>query len=159
MMKIIGIKDLQTKTKQIREAVERGAHFIVVWRSKPIFELKPFENLEFADDMEKTGLYKSKFIKRMQKAEDNVKNGRTKRFIWDYNTKNMDFLDPEVVKWYLKRKVDFSDWESIDRSELEKYLPGLDIDPSMKKLLSQFLIHEKNSYKKTKRISRRISKK
>mgnify|MGYP001602913781 CR=1 FL=1 len=159
MMKIIGIKDLQTKTKQIREEVEKGVHFIVVWRSRPIFELKPIKNLEFSENMAKAGLYKSGFIEPMRKSEDDIKNGSTKRFIWDYNTKNIDLHDPEIMKWYLKRKIDFSDWKSIDRKMLEKYLSDLDIDPSMKKLLSQFLLHEKNSNKKTKRVSHRTAKK
>lgn len=135
MTKIIGIKDLQTKTKQIREEVEKGTHFIVVWRSKPIFEIKPLPQ------------------------EDDINMGRTKSFIWDYDIKSMNLDDPEVMKWYLKRKIDYSDWESIDRRELEKYLPELDIDPSMKKLLSQFLQHEKNSHRKTKKISRSVSRK
>lgn len=78
MTKIIGIKDLQTKTKQIREEVEKGVTFVVVWRSKPIFEIRPFDDMKFADDFEKSGLYNTDFIERMREAEKDIGSGRTK---------------------------------------------------------------------------------
>lgn len=78
MTKIIGIKDLQTKTKQIREEVEKGVTFVVVWRSKPIFEIKPFDHLEFVDDLEISGLYNKDFMARMEEAESDIRHGRTK---------------------------------------------------------------------------------
>lgn len=43
MTKLIGIKELQQNTKKVREAVAKGTHFIVVYRSKPIFEINPFQ--------------------------------------------------------------------------------------------------------------------
>ncbi len=80
MTKIIGIKELQTNTKKIREAVEKGVHFIVVWRSKPIFEIKPFEEIGLVDAMQKTDLYTEDFLRRLDEAEKDIKNGRTKTF-------------------------------------------------------------------------------
>lgn len=80
MTKIIGIKELQTKTKRIRKEVEKGVRFIVIWRSKPIFEIRPLETLEFAEDLRTTGLYTETFLKRMEEAEQDIKKGRTKTY-------------------------------------------------------------------------------
>ena len=80
MNKIIGIKELQTKTKQIRLEVEKGVHFTVVWRSKPIFEIHPFTQVEFHDDLKSTGLYTKTFLKQMEEAEDDLRKGRTKTY-------------------------------------------------------------------------------
>lgn len=79
MTKLIGIKELQQNTKTIREEVEKGIHFIVIYRSKPIFEIKPLsDDFEFAEDFKSTGLYTNDFIKRMEEAEDNLKKGKIK---------------------------------------------------------------------------------
>lgn len=80
MTKIIGIKELQTNTKKIRQEVEKGVSFVVVWRSKPIFEIKPLENFEFAENMRSTDLYTDDFIHRMEKAEKDLRQGREKTY-------------------------------------------------------------------------------
>ncbi len=80
MTKIIGIKELQTKTKKIREEVEKGTNFIVIWRSKPIFEIRPLQTVEFANDLKTTGLYKTDFLERIEEAEEDIKAGRMKTF-------------------------------------------------------------------------------
>jgi hypothetical protein len=80
MTKIIGIKELQTKTKKIREEVEKGMHFIVVWRSKPIFEIKPVNEIELAESLKSVDLYTEDFVQRMEKAEEDIRRGRTKKF-------------------------------------------------------------------------------
>ena len=80
MTKIIGVKDLQTRTKQIREEVEKGVRFIVVWRSKPIFEIKPLDSLEFADALRESGMYNENFLQRMDESEKNIRSGKTKKF-------------------------------------------------------------------------------
>ena len=81
MTKLIGIKELQTNTKKIREEVEKGVNFIVVWRSKPIFEIRPLANgLNFADDVKLTGLYTEDFVKRMKQAENDVNLGEVRSF-------------------------------------------------------------------------------
>lgn len=76
MTKLIGIKELQQNTKKIREEVSKGTKFVVVYRSKPIFEINPImENFDFAEAMKMTGKYKADFIKRMEEAEADLKNG------------------------------------------------------------------------------------
>lgn len=81
MTKLIGLKELQKNTKQIREEVAEGMNFIVIYRSKPIFEIKPLpKKIEFAEDIEATGLYTDDFIKRMKKAENDVMEGKVKTY-------------------------------------------------------------------------------
>ncbi|MEK7529179.1 MAG: hypothetical protein AAB592_05420 [Patescibacteria group bacterium] len=55
MTKVIGIKELQTGTRKIREGVENGTRYVVLFRSKPIFEIHPMsgddiEELHFNDE-------------------------------------------------------------------------------------------------------------
>lgn len=81
MTKLIGIKELQTNTKRIREAVQEGVRFIVIYRSQPIFEIKPISpSMEFADDLETEGIYTKNFIRRMREAEKNIKAGKIKKY-------------------------------------------------------------------------------
>ena len=80
MMKIIGIKELQTNTRKIREEVEKGIHFIVVFRSKPIFEIKPLEKLEFSDAIKATGL----IYRRVDKT-----HGRSKKSFQQRSCENL----------------------------------------------------------------------
>lgn len=63
----------------------------------------------------------------------------TKDYIWDYNVKNLDLLRPEVLLWYLKRKIEYGDWGALDRKTLKKHLPRLNINPYLKKILRDFL--------------------
>lgn len=62
-----------------------------------------------------------------------------KKYIWDYNVRSLDLKKPEVLLWYLQRKVEYGDWESIDIQTLKKYLPKLKIDPFLKKILQGFV--------------------
>ena len=81
MTKLIGIKELQTNTKKIREEAAKGVRFIVIYRSTPVFEINPIgKNVEFADDLESTGLYTDAFIKKMKNAEKDVKEKKTRTF-------------------------------------------------------------------------------
>ncbi len=81
MTKLIGIKELQQNTKRIRAEVEQGTHFIVVYRSKPIFEIKPLPtNVEFAEDLKRENIYTNDFIKRMEAAEKDIKQGKIKTY-------------------------------------------------------------------------------
>ena len=81
MTRIIGIKELQTGTKNIRKEVEKGVSFIVIYRSKPVFEIKPIsKSFEFADELESSGLYNDDFVERMKVAEKDVKEGKTKTY-------------------------------------------------------------------------------
>ena len=80
MTKLIGIKELQQNTKFIREEVEKGVHFIVIYRSKPVFEIKPLEKVSYSEDLEETGQYNDKFIKKIKEAEKDLKEGKTKTY-------------------------------------------------------------------------------
>jgi len=53
----------------------------------------------------------------------------TEKYIWDYDVKKLDLSNPEVLIWYLERKIEYGDWESLDRKTLKKYLPRLKINP------------------------------
>lgn len=81
MTKLIGIKELQTNTKQIREEAAKGVRFIVIYRSKPVFEINPIgEKVEFTDDLISTGLYTGEFIKKLEKAETDIRENRVREF-------------------------------------------------------------------------------
>lgn len=81
MTKLIGIKELQQNSKRIRTEVAQGTHFIVVYRSKPIFEIKPLpKNLEFSEDLKMENIYTDDFIKRIEEAEKDIKQGKIKTY-------------------------------------------------------------------------------
>lgn len=63
----------------------------------------------------------------------------TKNYIWDYDLKNLDLSKPEILLWYLERKVNYGDWEALDKKTLKKYLPKLKINPYLKEILKDFL--------------------
>ena len=63
----------------------------------------------------------------------------TKDYIWDYDVGNLDLSNPEVLLWYLKRKVEYGDWEALDRNTLKKYLAKLEINHNLKEILQTFL--------------------
>lgn len=81
MTKLIGIKELQQNTKMVREEIGKGTHFIVVYRSKPVFEIKPLpSNIEFTEDLKVENVYTNNFIKRMEAAEKDIKQGKLKTY-------------------------------------------------------------------------------
>jgi len=61
----------------------------------------------------------------------------TPDYIWDYRVKNLDLSNPNVLRWYLKRKIEHGDWEALDRGTLKKYLPKLKINPYLKQILQR----------------------
>lgn len=61
-----------------------------------------------------------------------------KKYIWDYDTKTLDLTNPATLRWYLSRKVSFGDYKSLDSKVLESNLSKLDIDPTLKKMISKF---------------------
>jgi hypothetical protein len=69
----------------------------------------------------------------MKKA---VKN---KAIIWDYSLKAIDLKRPAAKVWFLSRKIRFGDLTGINKKELKKYLPRLEINASLKELLANFL--------------------
>lgn len=81
MTKLIGIKELQTNTKSIREQVEKGVTFIVVYRSKPIFEIKPIPvDMDFYEDLKTENIYSSSFLDKMKEAQTDIKKGKIKKY-------------------------------------------------------------------------------
>lgn len=81
MTKLIGLKQLQQNTKEIRKQVALGMRYIVVYRSKPIFEIKPIEDdVDFSSALKSTNLYKNDFIARMEEAESDLKTGHIKEY-------------------------------------------------------------------------------
>jgi len=81
MTKLIGLKELQTNTRGVREAVEQGIDFIVIYRSRPIFEIKPIlKKIKFTKELEGTGLYTNEFIERMNESEQDIEKGKVKTY-------------------------------------------------------------------------------
>ena len=70
------------------------------------------------------------------------------KYIWDYDIKSLDLKNPEVLKWYLSRKINFGDWRSLDSKIVEQNLDYLDIDPTLKRMLKNYY-----AYKRTKNYS------
>jgi len=66
-------------------------------------------------------------------------NAKEKGIFWDYDMRKIDLKKPAVLRWYLKRKLDFGDLSDLKKADLKKHLPGLDVDKSLKKLLLNFL--------------------
>ena len=65
------------------------------------------------------------------------------KYIWDYDIKTLDLKNPAVLRWYLTRKVNFGDYRSLDSNVLEKNLPKLDIDPTLKMMISKFYANKR----------------
>ena len=64
---------------------------------------------------------------------------KTKTGIWDYDVKSLDLDNPTVLKWYLERKIRVGDWQSLDQKTIVKYLPKLNINKYVKKVLTASL--------------------
>ncbi len=66
-------------------------------------------------------------------------NKQKNKIFWDYDIKKMDLSNPKVKIWYLNRKLRFGDLLGLTKADLKKYLPKLDINPSLKELLQNYL--------------------
>ena len=64
---------------------------------------------------------------------------REKQIFWDYDLSKIDLSNSEAKIWYLNRKLMFGDLAGIKISDIKKYLNRLDISPSLRELLSNFL--------------------
>lgn len=70
MPKLIGIKELQTNTRAIREEVAKGVHFVVIYRSKPVFEIRPLEEDWTPED--RYALFDASFKEWAHPRDDNL---------------------------------------------------------------------------------------
>lgn len=68
-----------------------------------------------------------------------TKSKTRKSIFWDYNLDKADLSNPKIKRWYLERKLNFGDFSNITKNDLKKYLPIIEIDPSLKELLYNFL--------------------
>lgn len=66
-----------------------------------------------------------------------------KKYIWDYDPKTVDLKSPEVLRWYLARKIGFGDWKSLDAKLLEENLNQLEIDPTLKQMLKKYYANKR----------------
>lgn len=67
------------------------------------------------------------------------RNQQNKAIFWDYDLNKADFSNPKIKLWYLSRKLQFGDLAGVTKKDLKKYLPELNINPSLKELLKNFL--------------------
>lgn len=61
-----------------------------------------------------------------------------KKYIWDYDLNSIDLKKTAVLRWYLARKINFGDWESLKSKIVEKHLDQLEIDPTLKIMLKKY---------------------
>ena len=66
-----------------------------------------------------------------------------KKYIWDYDINSIDLGKSAILRWYLARKINFGDWGSLKSKLVEKHLPYLDIDPTLKKMLKKYFESKK----------------
>jgi hypothetical protein len=66
-------------------------------------------------------------------------NKKVNKIFWDYDVRKMDLTNPKVKIWYLNRKLRFGDLLGLNKTDLKKYLPKLDINSSLKELLQNYL--------------------
>ncbi len=69
--------------------------------------------------------------------DPNIQKGEA--IFWDYNLKKADLQNPKVKIWWLNRKLRFGDFSNIQKIDLNKYFSRLDINPSLKELLKNYL--------------------
>ena len=69
------------------------------------------------------------------------------KYIWDYDLKSIDLRKKAVLRWYLARKINFGDWESLKSKLVEKNLNYLKIDPTLKFMLKKYNASKNKSKK------------
>lgn len=67
-----------------------------------------------------------------------IKTG-DKTIFWDYDMEKSNLSEPKAKIWYLNRKLQFGDLKGLKKSELKRYFPKLNIEPSLKELLKNYL--------------------
>lgn len=66
-------------------------------------------------------------------------NKADKKIFWDYDLNKIDLSKPKIKAWFLSRKLRFGNLRDISKKDLKKYLPKLEINPSLKELLQNYL--------------------
>ena len=61
-----------------------------------------------------------------------------KKYIWDYDIKSINLKNPQVLVWYLSRKVNSADWDSLDTKLIERHIDQLVIKPSLRQMLKRY---------------------
>lgn len=59
--------------------------------------------------------------------------------IWDYDFNSADLSKPAIAQWYLKRRIEYGDWQGLEYNLLKKHLKKLDIDSVLKSILQNFI--------------------
>lgn len=60
---------------------------------------------------------------------------------WDYNLpKNWQPATEKQWLWYLERKINYDDWQGLNKKIIKKYYPQLKkrLDPGKRELLKQY---------------------
>ena len=64
--------------------------------------------------------------------------------IWESDVRDLDLKKPDVLRFYVERKINVGDWAALDRQTVEQLLPELDLVPALHFLLQDFLQREKH---------------
>ena len=80
---------------------------------------------------------------------------KNKTIFWDYNIKKMDLENPEVKIWYLNRKLKFGDLRGLKKLTLKSIFFKLNIDSSLRELLSNYFAKNAQHKIKTNKIAER----
>ncbi len=76
--------------------------------------------------------------------------------IWDYKIQPPDLKDPNILRWYLERKINSGDWVGIKEKDLKNNLSKISIDPEVMSLLKEYF--KSNDKKTLRRFSKSRSK-
>lgn len=68
-----------------------------------------------------------------------LQNKTDKKIFWDYDLNKIDLSKPKIKAWFLTRKLQFGNLRGLSKKDLKKYLPKLEINPSLKELLQNYL--------------------
>ncbi len=112
---------MQKNTKKIRLEVEKGTTFVVLYRSKLLFEIRPIKSDTLPDtqDLINQGVYTGAFIKDMAEAEADIINGDVSPFSFDSLkplTKNVQTVrNTKISKTNQKNKRSKSQEQNFDK--------------------------------------------
>jgi hypothetical protein len=64
---------------------------------------------------------------------------KTQRGLWETDVRSLDLKQPDVLKWYVERKINIGDWTALDQKTLAAVLPKVKIDPYLRQILEEFI--------------------